>query len=448
MERRLRGTVPAIAHVLLWILVASSLYEGYLVLPGLHGHSLFSILVKVLVVPMAAACIYFWYRYRPPGVLALLAFTVFVGIVGVSYFLHKNHSYPVEYYTFQQVSAWAILAATWLLARHRSFIQTLWQVGFPLYWVATIVVAFFEIHTGHHLGASSVHGKHVPTAFYYDPNNLGVAVALILPFVWFWPMAFQKRTLAAIGAAILTLLLLYVMVKSGSRGGELALLVDLAALPFVLSGRARHWAVGALIAGLVVLGALVAYARSLGPAAAHRLALSKLSRIPDLFRGIPPRVLPHGVAPSSSFIRWNIYRTDWWAIRLHPLGLGPRGIVYFMQYWLHHGSPYNTYGVVAPHSLWLEVTANFGWPGLFFFVVFYFAVVVYAWRAARSQDPLRSGLGRAAFCGLVGFVLGSFSPSSVMIGFDVMYVALAFGLAAWRLPEVEQPKLRGGQKVF
>ena len=439
MGRELKGIVPAIAHAVLWVLVASSLYEGYLVLPGLHGHSLFSLLAKVLVVPLLIASAYFWYRYRPPGAFALFAFTLFVGLVGVSFLLHHQRSYPVEYYVFQQVSAWTILAAMWLLARHQGWIRSLWQVGFPLYWAVTIIVALMEIHTGHHLGATSVRGEHIPTAFYYDPNNLGVAVALVLPFVWFWPMAFQRRQLPGIVAALFTVLLLYVMVKTGSRGGELALVVNLVVLPFVLSGQARAWAFLALGVGVVVLVGLIAYARSLGPAVQHQLALSKLARIPDLFRFNPPRNLPPGVAPGSNVIRWNIYRTEWWALRLHPLGLGPRGVQRFIGYWIHHGSPYNTYGVSAPHSLWLEVAVNFGWIGLVLFAAFYFAVLAYAWRAVKSPDALRSGLGRAAFCGLTGFILGSFSPSSVMIGFDVMYVALGFGLAAGRLAEVQKP---------
>ncbi len=434
MALRVRQTAPILAHAALWLLLTSSLYEGYLVLPGLAGHSLFSILAKVLILPLAVAVVVFWYRHRPAGWLAMLAFSLFVVWVLVSFVSHPERSYTVEYYVWSQASGWTLLAAAWLLARHSAWIAAFWQVGFPLYWLSTIVVAFWEIHTGHHLGASSVHGKPIPTAFYFDPNNLGAAIALILPFVWFWPLAFRRRRWPLAGAALFTLLLLYILVKTGSRGGELALLLDLVALPFVLTGRARAWAASALAAAAAGLAALVVWARHQGPIHHLPLAISKLARLPDLFTTHIPSHLPPGVAPGSVAIRWALYRSGFWALELHPFGLGPRGARRWYAYWITHKSPYNTYGIQDPHNLWLELAMNFGWIGLGLFVVGFVAVLRYAWRAARSSDALRQGLGRAAFCGLFGFILGSLSPSSVLIGFNVMWVALALGLASARLP--------------
>jgi hypothetical protein len=444
-----RRIVPQIAHAALWLLVASSLYEGYLVLPGLAGHSLFSVLAKILVVPLAVAVVVFGIRYRPPGRVAIAFFSLFVVWVLVSFVVHRVRTYPVEYYVWSQASGWAVLAATWLLARHRAWLAGLWQFGLPLYWVATLVVALWEIHTGHHLGASSVRGRPVPTAFYFDPNNLGAALALTLPFVWFWPLAWDNREWAKVGAALLTVLLLYVLVKTGSRGGELALILDLAALPLVLRGRARAWAAGGLVAALAVLVGLVAWARHLGPVHHLPLALSKLARLPDLFTTRIPAHLPPNVAPGSVAIRWALYRSGFWALELHPFGLGPRGAEAWYAYWVTHHSPYNTYGITDPHNLWLEVAMNFGWVGLLLFVGGFVAVLRQAWRGVKAADPLARGLGGAAFCGLIGFILGALSPSSVMIGFNIMWVSFGLAVAAGRLPNpsVEAAAAREGAVV-
>lgn len=430
----MRPKLERVAHLVLWILVASSLYEGYLVLPGMHGHSIFSVLAKLLVIPLPLAAAWFWYRHRPPGAPVVILFTLWVVWVLVSFVVHPFHGYVEQYYTWTQVGGWLILLALWLLARHPAWIAAVWSIGFPLYWAATLAVGIWEVHTGHHLGASSVHGKRTPTAFFFDPNNLGAALAIMLPFMWFLPYVWKGRA-GQVGAAVLTLLSLWLLVKTGSRGGEVALVLDLAALPFVLPAKARTWALAALGAVVVAGVGLVAWARHLGPTAKLPLALSKLARIPDLFTMQFHTHLPPNVAPGSVTIRYALYRSGVWALSLHPFGLGPRGAERWYTYWVHHGSPYNTYGIVDAHNLWLELAMNYGWIGLLLFVAAYVLLIRYAYRAGRGSRGLKKGLGQAAFCALIGFVVGSLSPSSVMIGFNVMWVVMGLALAAGRLPE-------------
>ncbi len=429
------------AHVVLWIFLTSALFEGYLFIPGLPGQSLVSVLEKVVAIPLPLAALYFWWRLRPAGQWVVGIYTAWLVWVLISYLVHAPHDSLTQYYTETQIGGWLLLVAAWVLARHPLYIRRFWQIGLPVAWVATIVIGFWEMHTGHHLGPSSVAGRPIPSVFYFNPNDLGTALGLLLPLVWFWPTAFRRPALrrwAVPAAALVTLLLFYILLKTGSRGGEVAVLVDLLALPFVLTAGARRWAVAGLAALVAVMAALIVWARHQGPASHLPLALSKLARLPDLVTGLThiQTNLPAGVAPGSMTIRWALYRSGFWALEQNPWGLGPRGAMRWYVYWVHHHSPYNTYGIVDAHNLWLEVAVNYGWLGFALFVGGYVWIALAARRAAlRAPTPLARGLGAAVFAGLAGLVVGALSPSSVMIGFLVMWVVLGLGLAAWRLAE-------------
>jgi teichuronic acid biosynthesis protein TuaE len=442
MGRRL----GSVAHLVLWIFVASAPFGGYLVLPHLHGHSPYSLLAKLLVVPLPLAALYFWWKFRPPGTWAVAWFTAWLAWVVVSFLTHSARTYDVEYYVWSQINGWLVLLAFWLLARHPLWIRRFWQVALPLYWVATLVVGVWTTHTGHHLGANAVPGQPIPTGFFYNPNDLGAALALTLPLMWFW-YEVVPGSAGVLGSVLLTAAGLWLLVKTGSRGGELALILDLLALPWVLSGKARTWAAAALAVGVVGLAGLIVWARHLGPAAHLPRDLSKLARIPDLFTVTIPSHLAPGQAPGSVGIRWHLYLSGAAALARHPWGLGPRGAEAWYRYWVHHAGMFNTYGITNAHNLWLEVAMDFGWLGLGLFVAGFLTLIVGAWRAARHPDPLKRALGRAMFPGLIGFVLGSLSPSSVMIGFEVMWVAFGLALAAVRLPEVQEPRGRRFQQV-
>ncbi len=427
------------AHVVLWLFLLSALFEGYLFIPGLPGQSLVSVLEKVVAIPLPLAAVYFWWRLKPAGQWVVGLYTAWLVWVLIAYLVHQPHNNVTQYYTETQVAGWLTLVAAWVLARHPLYIRRFWQIGLPIVWVATIAIGWWEIHTGHHLGPSSVAGRPIPTVFYFNPNDLGAALALLLPLVWFWPAAFRRadfKRWSGPAAAVLTLLLFYLLIKTGSRGGEVAVFLDLMALPLVLVGRARRWAAGGLAALVAVMAALIVWARHQGPASHLPLALSKLARLPDLVTSLAhvQTKLPPGVAPGSVTIRWALYRSGLRALKENPWGLGPRGAMRWYIYYVHHYSPFNTYGIVDAHNLWLEVAINYGWLGFVLFVAGYVLIARAARRAALgAAAPLARGLGQAVFSGLIGFVVGALSPSSVMIGFLVMWVVLGLGLAAWRL---------------
>ncbi|MDA8194345.1 MAG: O-antigen ligase family protein [Thermaerobacter sp.] len=409
------------------VFVVTSLFEGYTALPGMQGHSIFSVLARPLVVALPLLTAWALWRGRRPGWLPLAVLTAWLGVAVATFLAFSPRIYYDEYYLWSQIGGYALVLALWTLGWNRTAFRTTVILAVGLYVTATIAVGLWETATGLHLGAARSNGF-IPTTFYFDANSLGAAIALILPFVGLWLMVSPKRRTALV-VALLVLPLLYLLYKTGSRGGELALLVDLAVMPAVIPSRLRRWGWALLAGGVTILAAGVLMLHALPANAPLPFALKKVQHLADIFTRFH---LPSPDAkPTSLSIRMALLQSGLEAMRQHPFGLGPRGAERWYAYWLHHPSPYNTYGVIDAHNMWLENGIDFGWIGLALYLVWYLLLLVAAFRLSRrAGDPFLRYLGAAAATALTGFLVGSLSPSSVMIGFHVMWVVYGIVVGA------------------
>jgi teichuronic acid biosynthesis protein TuaE len=88
----------------------------------------------------------------------------------------------------------------------------------------------------------------------------------------------------------------------------------------------------------------------------------------------------------------------------------------------------NFTGVENLHNWWLEVVVNLGVAGLALYCALYLTLLRGQFRAARrSGDPLIRWLGLSGGLALVGFVVGSLGPSSV-IAFAPMWITFGLGM--------------------
>jgi O-antigen ligase len=182
----------------------------------------------------------------------------------------------------------------------------------------------------------------------------------------------------------------------------------------------------ALAALVVGLAAVVAALQTV-PLARLPFALQKMARLVHVFELF--RHTPAG-HPSSVGIRLALYLSGLHGFLAHPWGMGPRGAMLYYRYQLAHHSPWNTYGVMDPHNMWLEVAMNFGFIGFILYVGFYAGLMVQLFRLTAHADPWVRYLAISCFSALFGFILGSLSPSSVFIGFDIMWVVYGLALGA------------------
>ncbi len=73
---------------------------------------------------------------------------------------------------------------------------------------------------------------------------------------------------------------------------------------------------------------------------------------------------------------------------------------------------------------------DFGWLGLGLYTLFYGLLLTGLYRLRHHSDHTLRYISWAGFTALMGFVVGSLSPSSVMIGFNIMWIVYGLALMA------------------
>jgi len=251
--------------------------------------------------------------------------------------------------------------------------------------------------------------------FYYDANDMATLIATAMPFALYFLLGQRRpivRILAVVGLAILAVGL----IRSGSRGGFIALL---AVAIFVLLGFTTVSARARLM-GLVAILAVVFGAASdrywqmqtiFNPQQDYNLT-SNEGRIKVWKRGlaymIDNPVL--GVGGQNFAVAEGTISP---LARLQERGRGVR------------------WG--AAHNTFIQVGAELGVPGLLLFIGLIataFGSLRRVTRLARRSGPAAADLSRLAqalTAALIGFVTGSFFLS--LAYHDILYTLLAFTLA-------------------
>lgn len=412
--------------------IISAPFEGYLVVPGLHGHSVVSLFQRILLIPLPLITFWAILKRRENRLLIPLGLmTAWIIWVLWTFAIFSPHTYYYLYYTWEQIAGFLLILSFWSLAPFQRFSRIVTIGTLVLYYLVTIVVSIWEIHTATHIGASREGGSHpspIPTAFFYGPNHLGAAMALMLPFVAFL-FLLRPSTWAKVASLILSLVGLYVLYKTGSRGGELAVAVEMVSLVILLPRKWKPYVMAGLGVTLIAVASGLWYVSHLPSSEPLPFALEKFRHLLHLLHpGLHPNPASHG--PGSLGIRLALSASGLQALWHHPWGLGPRGAERYFLYYVHHKSPYNTYGVIDAHNMWLEIAMDYGWLGLSLYTLFYAFLLRGVYRLRRHSDLVVRYLSWAGFVSITGFIIGSLSPSSVMIGFNIMWIIYGLALIA------------------
>jgi O-antigen ligase len=127
--------------------------------------------------------------------------------------------------------------------------------------------------------------------------------------------------------------------------------------------------------------------------------------------------------------RLDLWRDCWDVMTHRPvLGLG-------LENWPltapEYGWPVGKYA----HSLWLQVGAEVGFPGLLFLLVFYGSCLMLLWPLARarklSADPWTKDSARLVFASLVGFIVAAQFVS--LWGLELPYYIVLLGAGVLKL---------------
>lgn len=211
------------------------------------------------------------------------------------------------------------------------------------------------------------------------------------------------QKLVAFGSS---LLMCHVVLFAFSRGGMLALLV-LGIVSFALiPWRPRHLAVLAFAALLAV--------RLAGPEVRERFATAFVEGEERDF---------------AAQSRLDLWANCWDVMLKNPMiGIGPD---HFPLVAPEYGWPLGK----EAHTLWLQLGAELGFPGLFFIVLFYGLCVVRLWPLARgstqTEDPWARDTARMVIAGLSGFAVAAQFVS--LEGLETPYYVVLVGAGVLKL---------------
>jgi probable O-glycosylation ligase (exosortase A-associated) len=207
-------------------------------------------------------------------------------------------------------------------------------------------------------------------------------------------------------ALVATLLMAHCVMFSFSRGGMLGLIITAVISFYLLPKKPLHYLAFAL---LVAAGLRLA-----GP--------SVIERFSSTFADEKER-------DGSAQSRLDMWQTCWQIMLSHPaFGIGPR----------HFALRSHEYGY-APgkeaHTLWLQVGAETGFPGLFFLASFYGVCVLRLWPLTRASypvaDPWLRDSARMVIASLTGFAVSAQFVS--LVGLEAPYYVALLGAGALKL---------------
>jgi O-antigen ligase len=237
----------------------------------------------------------------------------------------------------------------------------------------------------------------------YDPNDLALLFVMTIPFATF--MIKSSRPLIRMSLMAAIALLLIGIIKTGSRGGFLGLLVMGALMLMRGSAQARKLAMLVVLLG----GSLFAFA-----APAHYW-----DRVKTIFNYEEDYNL------SDKGGRMKVWQTGLKLFAASPIA--GVGIACFP---IAHAKYSESRLAIAPHNTLLQVATELGSIGLALFLMMVFSTIVWSRRAGRlARDGLAPAelwwLASAIEIGLAGFLVSAFFLSHAYTAMICFLVGMA-----------------------
>jgi len=397
--------------------------------PGLRTLSLFRILYVALCVG-GAIWVLRQRRFQPGvrvrGFLLFLAFWVWWTLVSLIW--TTDGEAGVRYAIFL-VMMLSVCAGTVLAVDNTRTLRIALILLFAVF-AASLAMGLLEIATDFRLPTSGLVGRDqryqwAVTSIFHNQNDFATYIALWLPFLLVTPFI-ARGVPAVLAATVWSLVSVICLLYTGSRTSLLALALVVPSILAVLAVRkgtsSRWWQ---WVLGVALICALVC----------------------TVYIGIRG-VLPVGPLPEIGIQHW---RFDTLGVEVEAgtgsggtrimlikgglavarssrlLGVGPGNAEYHLRQLPGLETVYNL------HNWWLEVLVN---GGVLVFVgyLFFYGALLYGlfMVATRTDDALMALVAVALFAALVGYTLGSLSPSSA-IHFTPMWIHFGLSMAVINL---------------
>jgi O-antigen ligase len=235
----------ATAYAALWIFVFALPWENVFVIPGLGT---ISKLMGLVAVAFAALAALFTGRLRHLNRFHVAAL-VFLILAGMSVFRSVYADVAViKFKTYVQL--FAVLWIIWELApdtRHQRGLLTAYVFGSYVGALLTIIVRPSVAHTTTRFAAEG-----------FDPNDLGMTLALAIPMAWYLGMTYRQPLLRLACRGYL-LIGVVAIGLTGSRGAMIATMFALLIVPMTMTRLSPARKMAAIILVLAVGAVSVAF---------------------------------------------------------------------------------------------------------------------------------------------------------------------------------------------
>jgi teichuronic acid biosynthesis protein TuaE len=383
-------------------------------LPGFAQLFAFRLLIAVVaVVGLVWTLIRGRLRVEAPRGIVLL-FAAWFAWLGLAMLWAPSKQDAFRYLGLMLLEA-VLMAATAFGGSSRRWLRALLAtlaVGYGL----SLVVAVAEVTTGWHLSSSAAsHGgkAKIATGFLYNPNDLATFIAICWPFVLLALVSMRRlrsRLLALAGLGLGA----WVVLQTGSRASMIAMGLATVVLPFLMAR--RGWLKHKLAAGVIVVVAVVSVGALMFNQSDN--AVLRQFRVTSFATGVE-------TGQGSGATRLSLMRAGAEVgSTYYFLGVGPGNAEYLVK--LQPDAPED---VANLHNWWVEVFVNGGLPAIVIFVILYATLMRTSARVSRqARDPLLQRTAAAVLLALLGYIVGSLGPSTV-VSFAPMWILFGLALA-------------------
>jgi O-antigen ligase len=213
-----------------------------------------------------------------------------------------------------------------------------------------------------------------------DNNSVAIAMVTCTGVAFFLGLhaeGWWRKASAFAVAALMSHAILF----SFSRGGMLALIITGVVIFLIIPKRPSYYVAFAL--------AVVLVARLAGPPVLERFSTTFAEA---------------GHRDESAEDRIKLWAACWDSMKKDPFGVGPDHFPLIVdRYGFRRGK--------EAHSVWLQIGAELGFPGLFFLTLFYGSCIVRLWPYARETQPVSDPwiryLARMVIASLAGFAVSA-----------------------------------------
>jgi teichuronic acid biosynthesis protein TuaE len=425
-------TKLSLSQVLRWgflLLLPAAVLGSVAAWPGLRTLSAFRVLSVVLCLGAAIWLLRkrtFPTKVHVRGFLLFLAFWVLWTLLSLIWAADKlaGIRYSIFLVMMVSLSAGTVLAIDNVKTLRAALLLLVAVFG------ASLSIALLEIASDFRLPTSGLVGlpdryQWAVTSFFYNQNDFATYIALWLPFLLAMPFV-ARRVSVVLPAVVCSFLCAICLLYTGSRTNLLAMVLVAPAMLTVLalrrgtSSKRSQW-----IMGIALLFAVACFL-FLGTRGELPLVRLPWIGVQHWRFDTLETEIDQGSGSGGTRIKL-IEGAVHVSLDSHLLGVGPGNAEYHLRRLPGLETVYNL------HNWWLEVLVNGGALVFVGYLAFYAALLWSLFRVARdTQDGLTALAAASLFAALVGYTLGSLSPSSA-IHFTPMWIHFGLSLAVINL---------------